>query len=427
MSESETAGRPAQDVNMFRNIGTRKVEQITLLPDPQPSPRTFALISVDDHLVEPPDVFTDRLPARFKDDEPRVERGDDGVDRWVFTDTVFDLPMITVSVVGIAPEQWSLGPINFEDMRPGSWDIDSRIHDMDLAGIWASQAFPSGPFGFAGQRFMRMPDANLGNACMRAYNDWIAEVWAGRYPDRIIAQQITALRDVEVAVAEIERNAARGFQSVAFTENPERLGLPSLYTRYWDPFFAACQDTGTVVNLHVGSSSQTLSGSSDAPEEVSLSLFGLNAAIASVDWLYAGVPSRFPQLKICFAESGIGWVPMLLDRIERSYRNQNAATGSWKDPLPPQEVFKRNYWFTALEDPSTLQLRHRIGVDRIMYEVDYPHADTSWPDCFDIVQKDLEGIPSAEVSQIIRDNASQLYGQVGPSMEWLNGTMGPKT
>src|SRR5262249_32143250 len=276
--------------------------------------RRYTVVSVDDHLIEPPNLFKGRLPRRFAAAAPRVERDDDGVDYWVFQED--RVPLLGADAIqGWDPGMGYLGPVNFDELNPGVWDIHERVRHMDINGVAASLNFPSAPFGFAGQRFLRMRDAELGLASMRAFNDWILDEWAGTYPGRIIPCQVAWLRDPEVAAAEIRRNAERGFNAVSFSENPEKLGLPSIHKDWWHPFLLACEETGTVVNLHVGSSSETVVPSSDSPGGVLGALFPINGMAAATDWLFAKVPVRFAEIKIAMSEGGIGWVPMLLDRL----------------------------------------------------------------------------------------------------------------
>jgi predicted TIM-barrel fold metal-dependent hydrolase len=373
--------------------------------EPGPRPRPLTIVSVDDHLLEPPDMFTGRLPARFGNRAPHVERDDAGVDWWV-TDGERTPLMGADALSTWEPDQKFLGPLNFEQVRPATWQADARVADMDINGVAASLNFPSVAFGFAGQRFLRMADGDLGLASARAYNTWVAEEWVGRYPDRLIACQIPWLADVETAAAEIRANAERGFRAVAFTENPEKLGLPSIHTRYWDPFFAACEETETVVNLHVGSSSETLIPSSDSPPEIIGLLFPVNALAACAEWLYSAIPVRFPHLRIALSESGIGWVAMLIDKLEYTARTGAA----WHEPsISPIELLRRNFWFSTFFDPRALRLRDEIGVDRIMVESDYPHFDSSWPDTQRIIGSQLEGFSAHDVDRITHRNACELY------------------
>ncbi|HEY6624341.1 MAG TPA: amidohydrolase family protein [Acidimicrobiales bacterium] len=376
-----------------------------LRADPVAGPRLHPIISVDDHVIEPPDAFTGRLPARFAAVGPRVER-DGAVDYWVFGDE--RVPLLGVEgIQSWEPGKGHFGPITFDQFRPGVWKIEDRVKDMEANGVIGSLNFPSAIFGFAGQRFMRMKDRELGLASMRAYNDWIIESWTAPRPDRIIPCQITWLPDPVVAAAEIRRNAERGFKAVAFSENPEKLGLPSIYKEDWDPFFRACAETGTVINLHVGSSSETMFPSSDSDLAVLGVLFPVNGFAAATDWLFAKIPLRFPDVRIVLSEGGIGWVPILLDRLSYMGRDDDrrAAFGG----LTPMEVFRRNFWFTTFSDERTLALRAEIGVERIMFETDFPHTDSSWPDSQAIVAAQLAGVPQSEADRMTFQNAAELY------------------
>ena len=183
--------------------------------------------------------------------------------------------------------------------------------------------------------------------------------------------------------------------------------MPSLHTGYWDPFLAACEETTTVLNLHVGSSSQVMHPSSDAPVDTVTALFSVNSMLATVDWIYTGIPLRFPDIKIALSEGGIGWVPMILDRLDFLY--DRPRTSTWTESLSPSDVLQRNFWFATLWDPSIFALRERIGIDHIMLEVDYPHVDSTWPDTQDLVDEHLKGVPDNDVRKITCLNAAALY------------------
>jgi predicted TIM-barrel fold metal-dependent hydrolase len=373
--------------------------------DPAPRARQYTVVSVDDHVIEPPDLFESRLPARWAEVGPRVIHHDEA-DWWVFGDQ--ELPLLGADAVqSWEPGRGYSGPIAFEDVRRGTWDIHARVRDMDISGVAASLNFPSTAFGFAGQCFMRMKDQDLGLACMRAYNDWMLEVWSSPYPDRIIACQVTWLHDPGLAAQEIERNAARGFKAVSFSENPWKLGLPSIHQSHWDPFLRACEETETVINLHVGSSSETLVPGPDSGAVIGI-LFPINGFAACADWLYSGVLVRFPKIKIALSEGGIGWVPMMIDRIEYGLRHGTFDHTRFGD-MSPVDLLHRNFWFTTFSDPRTLPLRHHIGVERIMVETDYPHSDSSWPDTQEILAVQLAGVPDDEVELITWRNAAELY------------------
>jgi predicted TIM-barrel fold metal-dependent hydrolase len=263
-------------------------------------------------------------------------------------------------------------------------------------------------FGFCGQRFLRMRDPKIALLCVRAYNDWVIDEWTAPYPDRIIPSQLSWLLDSVAAAEEVRRNAARGFKAVSFSENPEKLGLPSIHTGYWDPFLQACEETGTVINLHIGSSSSVIYPSSDGPLDTMAALFAVNAMSAAVDWVFSKIPLRFPNIQIALSEGGIGWVPMILDRLD--YMFAVPRTNTWKgEAVSPSEVLRRNFWYASFWDPSIFALRDRIGVDHIMVEADYPHVDSTWPDTQEIIDRALAGVPPEDARKITHENAARLY------------------
>lgn len=387
------------------------------LPDPEPRDRTYTVISVDDHVVEPPWMFEGRVESRFADQAPRVIEDELGNQAWVYEGT--ELPNFSVhATVGRAVEEVGFDPQRFDEMRRGCWDIQARVADMDINGIAASLCFPSKLAGFGGVRFSLSKDKDLGLALLRAYNDWHLEEWAGTVPGRIIPCQVPWLADVEVGAEEIRRNADRGFRSVTFPDDPERLGLPSMHSGHWDPFLRACAETGTVVSLHVGSASYILQGSSGAPVHVGTVLFPVNSMIAAVDWLFSLVPSRIPDLKIMLAESGIGWVPTLLDRLSYCLVDNHAGYGGgWQGDDDPCEVLLRNFWFSSLEDPAGFALRDRIGVENILVESDYPHPDSTWPNTQQVLREQFAALPADEVAKITYQNAEKLFRfEVAPEL-----------
>jgi predicted TIM-barrel fold metal-dependent hydrolase len=394
---------------------------VGLLPDPAPRTRQHVVISVDDHIIEPPDMFDGRLPATLQDRAPRIVEKDDGAQTWVYEDREY--PNIGLNaVIGRPKDEWSMDPARFDEMRKGCWDIDARIVDMDLAGIWASLNFPSLIAGFAGTVFWKSEDPELGLAVLRAWNDYHLEVWAGSYPERIIPLQIPWLADVELAAEEVRRNAARGFKAVSFPELPAHSGIGSLHTGKWDPFFVACEETETVLCLHTGSAQWAPFPSPDMPFEAITTLFPAHALIAAADWLWSQVPVRFPKLNIMLAEGGLGWVGMLADRADfvLAHSASGAESGSWKSDLLPSEVLKRNFWFCSIDDPTAFGTASAIGVDHILVESDYPHADSTWPDTQDVVASSLKHLSADDIAKITHLNAAGLFRHPLPDAAWLS-------
>jgi len=390
-------------------------ERVTFLPEPARRTRWCTLISVDDHLVEPARMFEGRVPARYADLAPRVLEDDDGMEYWSY-DGNRHYKVGLNAVVGRPVDELSFEPARFDEMRRGAWDIDARIADMNINGVYASLNFPSSLAGFAGQRYqLGVSDPQLALAVVRAANDWHLEEWAGTHPGRIIPCQLPWLLDPEMGALEVRRNAERGFRAVTFPELPERLGLPSLHTGYWDRLLQACAETGTVVCLHAGSSSTAPTTSSDAPSDTIGVLFFGWAMFAAVDWLYSRLPVRFPELKICLSEGGVGWVAGLMDRLDHVGRYQQMY-GTWEGiDLTPREVLARNFWFCAIDDPSGLDHRHRIGIDHVVLETDYPHQDGTWPDSQEILRNQIGHLPADEVRKLTWENAATLFGHPVPT------------
>jgi predicted TIM-barrel fold metal-dependent hydrolase len=376
------------------------------LPEPVPREVKYTVISVDDHVVEPAHTFEGRLPATLQDRAPRIVETPEGYQVWEFEGARYTQVGMN-AVAGRRPETVKLEPFRFEQMRPGCYDVDARIADMDVNGVWASVNFPSQITGFCGRVFFNADDRELGLACVRAWNDWLFEEWYEPHPDRIVPLGLTYLADPALAVAEIERNAARGFTSVTFPERPHNVGLPSLWDRdHWDPIIAACAATGTVISLHVGSSGLPAYPPGAPSLQLGATLFGQQSLGACAEWLWSGYAVGHPDLKIAMSEGGIGWVAMLLDRLDNIIDRSGYGLG-WDDR--PADVLRRNFWFCTIDDPSTIETRHRIGVDHIMVEVDYPHGDSTWPDTQLVIEKAWGHIPPAELRPMCCENAAALY------------------
>jgi predicted TIM-barrel fold metal-dependent hydrolase len=396
---------------------TTSDRSVTFLPEPIPEKELGHLvISTDDHLIEPADMFAGRIPAKFAEQGPRIVDVN-GVQAWRIEDQVLH-NMGLNAVAGRPPEEWDDEPTNFEELRRGCYDIEARIHDMDLNGVYASLCFPSRVAGFGGARFAEIKDRELGLACAKAWNDWYYEEWMSPYPGRIIGLQVPWLLDAKVGAREVYRNAERGVRAISFPEVPSKLGLPSLASGHYDPLLKACEETKTVVALHTGSAGMLKDVDADLGRDVFVALFPAYALLSSMSWLYSGVPSRFPELRISLAEGGIGWVPMIFDRLKyiETHAGMAATFDGWKDKdYSPSEVFARNFWFCTFDDPSGFLLRDRIGLDKITVEVDYPHADGSWPRTQPFLRELLKDIPADEAAKITWKNAAELFSHAVPA------------
>ena len=367
----------------------------------------LVLISVDDHVVEPPDMFERHIPDKYRDEAPRLIHREDGSDAWLFQGK--ELPNIGLNAVaGRPPEEYGLEPTSFDEMREGTWDIHKRVRDMDANGVLGSMCFPSFP-QLCGQLFARTKDKDLALAVLHAYNNWHIDDWCGSYPDRFIPLALPALWDPDVAAAEVRRVAAKGAHAISFSENPEKLKLPSFHSDHWDPFWKACTDEDMLVCLHIGSSSQLVVTASDAPIDVLITLQPINIVQAAADLLWSRVLRAFPTLRFALSEGGIGWIPYFLDRVDWIYERHHPWTGQdFGDQLPSQ-VFKERIVTCFIDDPTGIEMRHRVGIDSMCWEADYPHSDSTWPTSPERLMKSLDGVPDADIEKMTWRNAMRHY------------------
>ena len=390
---------------------------------------TPRIISVDDHVVEPPDLFERWLPKPFRDDPraPRIKRvgiasmthisgqtydivydeSQPKSDAWYYEDLVQPHKR-HVAAAGFARDDMTLSPITYDEMRPGCYDPKARLADMDLDHVEASLCFPTFP-RFCGQTFAEADDKDLALACVRAYNDWMVEEWCGDSGGRLVPLCIVPLWDAELAAAEVRRNAARGVTAVAFSEITAKLGLPSLHSGYWEPFFDACDETDTLVCMHIGSSSQMPATSPDAPTAVGATLSFGNAMSSLSDFLFSGVLVRHPRLRLAYSEGQIGWMPYILERADDVWL-QHRAWGGVQDlvPEPPSTYFHRQVFGCFFRDRHGLESLHRIGVDNVTFETDYPHTDSTWPDSKKIFEEQVAGLDDETVWKLARGNAIRI-------------------
>jgi len=388
------------------------------------------IISVDDHIVEPADLWTSRMPAKFKDAAPHIVRKDmpdvtfvggkltvnEGgggapADWWIYEK--LQRPLLRVdSAVGVPRDEVTMKGITYEDMRPGSYRQKERLEDMDENHIEASLCFPTFP-RFCGQTFTEAEDKELALLCVKAYNDYQVEEWCAGTGGRLVPLIIVPLWDPHLAAEEVRRNAARGVRAVCFSEIPAYLGLPSIHDPdlYWDPFFEACDETSTVVNMHIGSSSKMPSTSADAPAAVGSSLTHINAELSMTDFLLSGLFERFANLKVAYSEGQIGWIPHLLHRMDVVWE-ENRGWGGVADkvPNPPSSYFADHVFGCFFDDPNGLLLIDEIGEDNITYESDYPHSDSTWPRTREIAEKQMAGLTDEQRYKVVRGNAIRLFG-----------------
>jgi predicted TIM-barrel fold metal-dependent hydrolase len=384
-------------------------------------------ISVDDHVIEPPHVWTSRLPAKFQAAAPHYERrrvggtraetasgfitdlDDDGVetDVWVYGDVVKAIRS-NIAGAGLDRMDMGLGSISFDEMRPGCYDAAARVADMELNHVEASLCFPQ-MSRFCGQEFSEATDKDLSLLCIAAYNDWMVEEWAASAPGQLIPLCIVPLWDPELAAAEVRRNALRGVHAVSFSENPYTLGFGSIHSGHWDPFFLACDETDTTVCLHIGSSSVMGAVSPDAPMAVGISLSSGNAMSSLMEYLFSGVLARYPGLNLAYSESQIGWIPFQLERADTVWEQHRGWHGlDTSERERPSFYFHRQVYGCFFSDFFGLHSLSEVGADNVTFETDYPHTDSTWPDTEMLARKMFANLSDEDIYKVARGNAIRM-------------------
>ena len=389
------------------------------------------IISVDDHVVEPPDLWTSRLPSKYADRCPRVERDsavfnfeggvfsyEKGVkngspcDWWLYDDLIYPFPKLSAAV---GFENLDVEPVTFDEIRPGSWKQADRLADMDANHVDVSICFPNVLPRFCGQTFLEREDKDLALLCVKAYNDWMIDEWCeGEGKGRLIPLTLIPLWDPVAAAEEVHRCANKGSFAVAFSENPYHLGLPSVHDtdHFWDPFFTACQETETVICMHIGSSSKMPSTSPDAPFSVSSTITFANAMGSMCDYILSGIFVRFPKLRIAYAEGQVGWMPYVVERMDKIWEERGDASFGIDLPNPPSSYINNHIWGCIFDDEIGLKNRDIIGMNQICFEVDFPHADTTFPNTLKVATKICEeaGLSEDEIYRLMRGNAIDCFG-----------------
>ena len=398
----------------------------TATPPAQDLPR---IISVDDHILEPRALWQDELPAADRDRAPKVVRekvslhfsgghygftrdDPDGhwCDLWLYDDLVLPTGLLHAAA-GVPPEEQRNIPAVYEDFRDGCHDQAARLADMDANHVEVSINYPNTFPRFAGQGFAERSDKELALRCIRIYNDWMIDVWCGGDGrGRLIPLTLVPLWDPRLAADEVRRCASKGSHAIAFSENPSKLGFPSLYSGEWDVLWDACTETGSTVSMHIGASSSMPATSPDAPLATTMALSSQNAEGSLCDWVFSGTLSRFDDLKIAFAESQIGWMPYLLDRMDIVARE--SATGGVDLDRPPSEIVRGRVWGCVFDDQHGLNSRDAVGLEHILFETDYPHTDGTWPESRAGAPPQCApaGMDAAECPAFLRGNAIRCYG-----------------
>ncbi len=370
----------------------------------------MVLISVDDHVVEPPSMtefFMDRAPGKFRDRVPKVIRREDGTDAWLIEGkeiATFGLN----AVQGRPREAWGSDPASFDQVRPGTYDLNQRIRDMDANGVLASICFPSWP-GNGGQFFVANEDREYAAAMIRTYNDWHIEEWCGTYPGRFIPLALSGFPlGPEWMAEEIRRVADKGCHAISLHSEPERFGSPDYHGDEWDAAWAACEEVGTVMVFHFGGQPRF---TPRAPFDVIPHSMPFQTAIFAAELLWSPIMRRFPRVRMALAEGGIGWIPYFLEKADFVYDHHHLWTGADFGDRLPSQVFREHVQGCFIDDVTGLRNRDVIGIDMIAWECDYPHSDSTWPQAPEVLMKSLEaaGLNDEEIEKVTWQNAARWY------------------
>jgi predicted TIM-barrel fold metal-dependent hydrolase len=367
------------------------------------------IVSVDDHVVEPPDMFERHLPAKYADIAPHIVHKPDGSDVWQFNG--IEVPNVGLNAVAGRPrDEYGLDPTSFDEIRPGCYDPKERVLDMNANGVLGSLNFPS-LTGFAGRLFASLPDKDAALVLNQAYNDWHIDEWCGSAPDRFIPLAVPPIWDPEALGNEIRRVAKKGCHAITFPENPEPLGLPSLHSDSWDPVWKACSDTGTIVCMHIGSSGRLVMTAPDAPIDVMILLQPMNIVQCAADLVHSPIFRKFPDVTVALSEGGIGWMPYFLERLDHTYDIHSTWTGADFGGKRPSEFFLEHVVLCYISDETGVKLARDIGVDRITIEIDYPHSDTTWPTAPEQMAEEFSktDLTDAEINAITHENAMRFF------------------
>ncbi|HLG74179.1 MAG TPA: amidohydrolase family protein [Chloroflexota bacterium] len=360
------------------------------------------LVSVCDHVVEPPDVWTSRLsPDRWGDRIPHVEGG-----RWLVDGRELPLP----SAGALLPDR-AAKPQRWEDVPAAAWSPAERLKAMDADGVDCSVLYP-GIAGIGGETFGRIEDAGLELACVRAYNDWLIDEWAAASA-RFIPQCIVPLWPAEAAAAEIERAVGRGHRGVIYPAIPMELReVPHVNEGAYDPIWAACERLNVPLCIRAGSASSIKvpqpEGMSPAVAAAFGSISGSTSMICVLsNLLVSGILERFPKLNVVLAGSGLGWGAYAWEYVDQQF-TANGLLGPGHEHLP-SELMRRQVYLTGWYGRAGIAGRRFVSPNNILWSTNFPLATSSWPSTRETIDLAFAGVPDTERDQMLWGNAARLY------------------
>jgi predicted TIM-barrel fold metal-dependent hydrolase len=369
----------------------------------------YGLISVDDFVLEPPDLWTSRLSRQdWGERIPHVEAQPDGTQRWVVDGRA--LPLTGVGGAGAVMRDRASEPRAWEAVPAAVYDPHERLRAMDADGVDYSVLYPM--VGAGGEIFGRITDPQLELACVQAYNDWVVEAWAS-VSDRFVPQCLVPLFPAEAAVAEIRRAVGKGHRGVIYPANPMELReVPHVNEPDYDPIWATCAELGVPLCVHAGSSQSI---QAPVPADFSPGKAGALASITRqastvsvvVHLLISRILMRHPGLRVVFAGSSLGWGAYQLEFADQQFREDGLHNEGYE--LTPSQLFQRQCYLTGWYGRAGVRTRDIIGTNNMMWSTNFPTATSSWPTTRDFVARAFEGVPDADREQILWKNAAALY------------------
>jgi len=381
----------------------------------------YRVIDSDTHITEPADTWTSRVARKWRNVVPRVEKDSEtGVEWWIINGKRTS----TVGITAMAgwPGKFPAHPPTYAEAHPAAYDANARLAHMDKTGVYAEVLYPN-VAGFGNQAFLAMGDPKLMLTCVEAYNDFLVD-WISPAPERFIPVMSMPVWDVNACVREVERCADRGFGGILFSCAPQTFGFPILGDRYWDPFWSVCQEADLPVSFHIGNGDFL---DVFTPDRLAIDGFAVTYARTAVDLfigngkhladlLLCGVLARYPKLKFVSVESGVGWIPFVLEAVDYSFGKADVRAEHPEFDMLPSEYFRNQvyscYWF---EKELSVDLLNKVGIKNIMFETDFPHPTCIHEDVNDVIDSCLSNLPEDVQHDIVWGNAAKLYGISDPS------------
>jgi predicted TIM-barrel fold metal-dependent hydrolase len=366
----------------------------------------LVIASVDDHIVEPADMYEGHLTQAQKAFAPTMQKDKNGADYWLYEGRRVGAGGLN-AVAGRVKNELGCEPAAFTQMRKGCYDVHARIDDMNANGILASLNFPS-VVTFDGGVFYSFENKEHARVLMQAYNDWHIDEWCAAYPGRNIPLGMVPGWDIDATVAEIKRLVGKGCHAITFSDNPALKGLSSIHNEYWDKLWRVCADNEVVINIHIGSGAQAPHASMESPIEAWITSMPISIANSAADWLHLKALRQYP-LKISLSEGGIGWIPYFLERADFSHQQHKAWTHTDFGKKKPSDVFRERFMTCFIDDAFGLSHLEDIGENHVAYECDYPHSDTLWPRSPERLFDTVKHLSDRTIDKITHANALAWY------------------